>query len=175
MARHKIVIVLIPIVILLASLNGHAGKPFRKPVKDLAHRADIIMLGRVVSLHPSLLKNSQGHPQAVAEVDVFEILKGDNSWIHDNKVYVMTNYQDHTMFDENGKIISLTTEWRYWMQPDSQKYLLFLKGEKEKGAFQVYRPLDKGSGVVEITNDRNGIGNEYLVELRRVLNEKDNQ
>jgi hypothetical protein len=57
---------------------AQGGKPWRAGLDELISRSSVIVVGTVVKLEPSGLKDEYGSDLSIAKVKVKEILKGKN-------------------------------------------------------------------------------------------------
>ena len=142
-----------------------AGKPFRGPVSTLIPASKAIVMGQVLSLHPVYFRNERGEPQAVAKVKVLEQFYGGELRKTAGDFLVLTDYAQF-VYDEKGRLMAKNTGWRYWLEPGPQRYLLFLDIEPDSS---LYRPIDGGSGIINLDSDRPGDGPQYLDQLKTEL------
>ncbi len=124
-----------------------AGKPWRPEPKTMIQESDVVLVGKVLSVEPSLVKDEKGQPCSIAEVQVEKTLKGDA------QKTVRVAVVAEPVYDADGQILPRSTAWRYDLKQNGHRYLLYLK----KVAAH-YVPAHFGSGVVDLELDRPGDG-----------------
>jgi hypothetical protein len=135
------------LVLLLIPSALFAGKPWRPEAKTLMTESDLVVVGKVISLEPSLVKNEKGEACAIGEVQVEQTLKGDAP--KTVRVAVVAE----PVYDEKGMPIARSTAFRYELKRDDHRYLLYLKKVEA-----YYVPAHFGSGIVDLNRDRPGDG-----------------
>jgi hypothetical protein len=146
---------LILCVLLLIPSGLFAGKRWRPDAKTMIAQSDLVVVGKVTSLEPSLVKTEKGEPCAIAEVHVEQTLKGEPQ-----KTARVAVFQE-PVYDEKGMLIPRSTAYRYELKHDDHRYLLYLKKVES-----YYVPAHFGSGIVDLNRDRPGDG---PAELEKAL------
>ena len=141
---------------------GFAGKPWRPSIDQLSVDADLIVVGKVHALHPSLISDSENRRFAIAEMYSSETLKGKPQDVL--RVAVETPLR----YDEKGFPIPLSSAWRYELEPGNHEYLLFLCRPDSKGAVY-FAPCHSGSGIVDLRPDHPNSLADATERVREVL------
>ena len=153
------------LICFLSASNLLGGKPYRKPVKDLWRESQVVIKGQVLSLHPSTYRNHSGEPRAMAKVRALQSFRGHENLNGSHPLFVVTDYSPHTeIYSEEG-MVPRSTEWKYWLEPGSQTYLLFLN--QVEGSY-VYIPVQDGAGIIDLDSKRIGDGPQYLEQVMEI-------
>ena len=129
------------ISIFLICTNSIASRTSRDSPESLIKKAEIIVLGDVVKIHPSLIVNDLGHPVGIAEIKVKEIFKGTVPEI----IFVPTDYSGPT-YDKYGKFIRPTSIQTFPSSSGDKNILCFLN-ERDYEKSNAYMPVQGSSGL----------------------------
>jgi hypothetical protein len=153
---------LLALLIFLPAAYLLAGKPWRPAVDQLVTESELIVIGKVTGIEPSLVKNPYGHPCALAEIRVTETLKGTPPKT------LLVAVEAAPVYDEKGIQIPISTAYRYDLKHPEHTYVLFLAKPSVADAV-FYVPAGNGSGIVDLDRDRPGDGPSELKTIRAFI------
>jgi hypothetical protein len=130
-------------------------------VEKLVPDAELIVLGKVMALKPSLITDKDKKSFAIAEVQVAETIKGSAP------AHLRVAVESEPAYDEQGMPIARSTAFRYELQPGEHSYLLYLAKPAADAVY--YTPVHFGSGIVDLNSNRSGDGPKELEALRSYL------
>ena len=156
---------LLALLLVLPSSFLLAGKPWRPAVETLVSESKLIAIGKVTRIEPSLVKDKNGHPCALAEIRVTETLKGTPPKT------LLVAVPAEPIYDDKGIQILISTAYRYDLKSVEHSYVLFLT-KPSVADVVFYVPSGNGSGIVDLNLDRPGDGPAELERLRAHLRKK---
>ena len=142
--------------------TGLAGMPWRPSIEQLSAESDLIVIGKVHELCPSLITDSEKRRFAVAEIFSSETLKGKP---HD---VLRVAVETPPRYDEKGFPIPLSSAWRYELEPGEHEYLLFLSRSSSPDTVY-FLPCHSGSGIIDLRPNHQNSQADAIDQLREVL------
>lgn len=152
-------------VVCSAFTVASAGMPWRPSIEDLSRESDLIVIGRVLAIQPSLITDPEGRRFGIAEIATSETVKGKS----DNVIRVAV--ETPPRYDEKGFPIPLSSEWRYDLNAGDHEYLLFLSRPTIQGAVY-FVPAHSGSGIIDLRPNHRNSESGAVENLRKILQKR---
>jgi len=141
-----------------------AGKPWRPGLDRLVPESELIVLGKVTRIEPSLVTDKDGNPCFLAVIRVTGTLKGTPP-----KTLLVT-VPAEPLYDAKGNPMLISTAYLYDLKAVEHSFVLFLRKPGDADV-AYYVPAGSGSGIVDLDRERPGDGPEELDRLRAYLRE----